>query len=476
MERIGILVVSYGSRDVAIIDTLSKSEIYDIEFYIADKQRNPFNLKITEKNGEHIVIPDLSIPKICNFAAKHKDKIRFGIVGSETPIINGIRDVIEKETKIPIICPTKKYAIENSKVSQRILLQKSCPQANPLFKIFDPNQIGQQPKNDFKDWVLELGGVKNVVIKPDRPGFGKGVGVGEEHFRTLEEAYTHFDSIYGRGGDEKVIVEQKINGEESSFQAFCDGKHLAILPDTRDHKRAFDGDKGPNTGGMGSYKDQNELLPFMLPSDRDKEIEIVNEIFHEISGGKSNTNLLGIPFYVAFIHSSEGPKILEINSRPGDPEIQSILPIIDEDLVDVFLKILDGELYSVKLKKMSSVVIYKVPPSYAGYVELFSKKVMMNEIDSPVHFSDFSKTPNIDAEKVSLYPGSIELREDGNYYSLKSRTICSVGIGDTIEDARNHSLLGIENIHGGALWFRKDIASREHINKCVDHMIQLRKK
>jgi phosphoribosylamine--glycine ligase len=476
MERIGILVVSYGSRDVAIIDTLSKSEIYDIEFYIADKQRNPFNLKITEKNGEHIVIPDLSIQKICNFATKYKDKIRFGIVGSETPIINGIRDIIEKETKIPIICPTKKYAIESSKVSQRILLQKSCPQANPLFKIFDPNQMGQLPKNEFKDWVLELGGVKNVVIKPDRPGFGKGVGVGEEHFGTFEEAYTHFNSIYGRGGDEKVIVEQKINGEESSFQAFCDGKHLAILPDTRDHKRAFDGDKGPNTGGMGSYKGQDELLPFMLPSDRDKEIEIVNEIFHEISGGKSNTNLLGIPFYVAFMHSSEGPKILEINSRPGDPEIQSILPIIDEDLVDVFLKILDGELHSVKLKKMSSVVIYKVPPSYARYMELFSKKVMMNEINSPVYFSDFSKIPSIDAEKVSLYPGSIELREDGNYYSLKSRTICSVGIGDTIEDARNHSLLGIENIHGGALWFRKDIASKEHINKCVDHMIQLRKK
>ncbi|MCW4042344.1 MAG: hypothetical protein NWE90_01305, partial [Candidatus Bathyarchaeota archaeon] len=133
----------------------------------------------------------------------------------------------------------------------------------------------------------------------------------------------------------------------------------------------------------------------------------------------------------------------------------------------------DGELHSVKLKKMSSVVIYKVPPSYAGYVELFSNKVMMNEVDSPIHFSD---SPKINTERIWLYPGSIELREDGNYYSLKSRTICSVGIGDTIEDARNHSLLGIENIHGGALWFRKDIASRKHIDKCVDHMIQLRKK
>ena len=473
MEKIGILVVSYGSRDVSIIDALSKSKIYDIEFYIVDKQRNPFNLKITEKNGKHIVIPDLSVKKICDFAAKYKDKISFGIVGSETPIVNGIRDIIEKEIKIPIICPTKKYAIESSKVLQRNLLQRSCPQANPLFKIFDPKQIGQQPKNEFKDWVHELGGVKNIVIKPDRPGFGKGVGVGDEHFKTLEEAYVHFNSIYGRSGDEKVIIEEKIDGEESSFQAFCDGKHLAILPDTRDHKRAFDGDKGPNTGGMGSYKGQDDLLPFMLPSDRDKEIKIVNEIFHEMSGGKSNTNLLGVPFYVAFIHSSEGPKILEINSRPGDPEIQNILPIINEDLVDVFLKILDSELYSVKLKKMSSVVTYKVPPSYAGYIELFSDKVMMDEVDSPIHYSEFSK---IDEEKIYLYPGSMELREDGNYYSLKSRTICSVGIGDTIEDARNHSLSGIENIHGGALWFRKDIASKEHINKCINHMIQLRKK
>ena len=473
MERIGILVVSYGSRDVAIIDTLSKSKIYDVEFYIADKQCNPYNLKITEKNGKHIVIPDLSIQKICNFAAKYKNKIRFGIVGSETPIINGIKDLIEKETKIPIICPTKKYAIESSKVLQRNLLQRSCPQANPLFKIFDPKQIGQQPKNEFKDWVHELGGVKNIVIKPDRPGFGKGVGVGDEHFRTLEEAYVHFNSIYGRGGDEKVIVEEKIDGEESSFQAFCDGKHLAILPDSRDYKRAFDGDKGPNTGGMGSYIGQEELLPFMLPSDRDKEVEIVNKLFHEISGGKSNTNLLGIPFYVAFMHTAEGSKILEINSRPGDPEIQSILPIINEDLVDVFLKILDCELHSVKLKKMSSVVTYKVPPSYAGYIELFSNKVIMDKLDSPIHFDDFSK---IDTQRINLYPGSMEIREDGKYYSLKSRTICSVGIGGTIEEARNYSLLGIENIHGGALWFRKDIASREHINKCINHMIQLRKK
>ena len=209
---------------------------------------------------------------------------------------------------------------------------------------------------------------------------------------------------------------------------------------------------------------------------RDREVKIVNKIFQELSGGKSNTNLLGIPFYVAFIHSLDGPKILEINSRPGDPEIQNILPLIDEDLVDLFLKILDGKLNSVKLKKMASVVIYKVPPSYGGYMELFSNKFTRGEVDSPIYFNDFSKISKIDSERILLYPGSIELREDGNYYSLKSRTICSVGVGDTIEDARFRSLLGIENIHGGALWFRKDIASREHINKSIDHMIQLRKK
>nr|MDO8133224.1 ATP-grasp domain-containing protein [Candidatus Njordarchaeum guaymaensis] len=476
MEKIGILVISYGSRDVAIIDALSRSKEYSMEFYIVDKQRNPFNLGTVDKLGKHIVIPDLSIVEICSFAERYRDKIDFGIVGSETPIIQGIRDLLEERTGIPLACPTRKYAIEASKVAQRILLQECWPKANPTFKVFDPKEIGDNPKTEFKDWLSELEGPERVVIKPDRPGFGKGVGVGGEHFKTAEEAYAHFKSIYEAGGGEKVIIEEKIDGEESSFQALCDGKHLAVLPETRDYKRAYEGDEGPNTGGMGSYKGEGELLPFMEPSDREEEIKIVERVFRELAGNGNNPNLRGLPFYVAFMHSDEGPKILEINSRPGDPEIQNILPIIDQDFIEVCLNIIDGKLHSVRIKPLSSVVIYKVPPSYGNYFRQFPDKVSRDAVDSPIHLDKALKFVEENPENLRLYPGSIEVRPDGKSYSLSSRTICSVGIGETIEEARGFSLEAINKVLGGSLWYRSDIASQEHINKSIEHMKQLKVK
>src|SRR3990170_7030305 len=112
MEKVGVLIVSYGSREAAMIDAFSRSQTYKTKLYIVDKQKNPFNVKHAE---EHLVISDLNIADISKFAKKRKDKIDFGIVGPEKPIIEGVRDLVEKETDIPIICPTKQYAIEASK-------------------------------------------------------------------------------------------------------------------------------------------------------------------------------------------------------------------------------------------------------------------------------------------------------------------------------------------------------------------------
>ncbi|MEM3703695.1 MAG: hypothetical protein QXX79_04690, partial [Candidatus Bathyarchaeia archaeon] len=121
MEKIGVLVVSYGARETAMIDAFTRSTNYNVEIYVADKQRNPFNVK---KAVQHVVISDLNVEDICKFAETHKDKIDFGIVGPEKPIIEGVRDVVEKRTGIPMICPTKEYAIEASKVQQRLLFQE----------------------------------------------------------------------------------------------------------------------------------------------------------------------------------------------------------------------------------------------------------------------------------------------------------------------------------------------------------------
>ncbi len=469
MEKVGILVVSYGSRAVAMIDTFLRSEEYAPEIYVVDKQKNPFNVKRAER---HIVISDFNLKEIVRFAKRHEDRIDFGIVGPEKPIIAGVRDLVEKETRIPMICPTKRYAIEGSKVAQRQLFQRVAPEVNPKFKVFDPKDYGSvgHVKKSVYAWLKELN--NEVAVKPDRATAGKGVGVWGDHFSTREEVFEHFLSNYQYG---PVIIEEKVEGEESSFQTFCDGKRLVPLPETRDYKRAFDGDKGPNTGGMGSYKDSGDILPFMNSRDREKEIELVNRVFRELKGKGSNPELRGIPFYSAFIHTSKGPKILENNSRPGDPEIMNLLPVLKDDFVEFCYKMLDGNLRKVDFRGMATVVTYKVPPSYGGYSTEFPERVEKNEVDTPVDLSGAQKLVEKEGERIRVYPGSLELRDRENF-ALGSRAVCVVGIGDDIQEARESSLEGIGAIKGGALWNRDDIAAAEHIKKSVRHMEKLRRR
>jgi len=463
-----VLVVSYGAREVAMVDAFTRSINYHVEVYVADKQRNPFNVK---KAVQHVVIPDLNVEDICKFAKAHKDRIDFGIIGPEKPIIEGVRDVVEERTGIPMICPMRKYAIEASKVQQRLLFQETVPKVNPRFKIFKPEDFKtrEDAKKALYEWLDELNNL--AVVKPDKPAAGKGVGVWGDHFTTREQLFEHFWENLKHGA---VIVEEKIEGEESSFQAFCDGKHLVPLPETRDYKRAFDGDRGPNTGGMGSYKDAGEILPFMTKADREKEIAIVNRVFEKLKSG-DNKGLLGMPFYVAFMHTGKQPKILENNSRPGDPEIINILPILKDDFVDVCFRILEGNLTRIEVEKKATVVTYKVPPSYGGFEEAFPERVNRAEVGTPVDLTKAYELNRKYGDNIRVYPASMELR-NGEVYALKSRAVCVVGVSESIETARNISLEGINAIRGGALWYRTDIASREHIEKSIRHMEELRKR
>ncbi|RLG98952.1 hypothetical protein DRO19_03575 [Candidatus Bathyarchaeota archaeon] len=469
MERVGVLVVSYGARAVAMVDAFTRSQNYDVKIYVADKQRNPFNAR---KAVEQAVIPDLNVDDILKFAEKHKDKIDFGIVGPEKPIIAGVRDRIEKELGIPMICPTEEYAIEGSKVAQRLLFQEVVPEVNPKFKVFNPKDYSsiEEVKKEVYAWLDELN--NQVAVKPDKPAAGKGVGVWGDHFNTREQLFEHFLANFKYGS---VIIEEKIEGEESSFQAFCDGKNLVPLPETRDYKRAFDGDKGPNTGGMGSYKDVGETLPFMTKADFEKEIEIVNKIFRHLCKNSENPGLKGIPFYVAFIHTGKGLKILENNSRPGDPEIINILPLLKDDFVDVCFKILEGNLTKVEIERKASVVTYKVPPNYGGFIDIFPQLVRKEEIGTPVDLAQAYRLAEKYGENIRIYPASMEIRNNETF-PLRSRTVCVVGIGENIETSRKISLEGIKAIKGGALWHRNDIASKEHIEKSIRHMETLRRK
>jgi phosphoribosylamine--glycine ligase len=470
MEKIGVLVVSYGARETAMVDAFSRSPNHEVDLYIADKQRNPFNM---EKAAEHVVIPDLNVDSICAFAANNKDKIDFAIVGPEKPIIAGLRDLVEKRTGIPVICPKQKYAIEVSKVEQRLLFQEIAPEANPRFQIFNPEDyVGtEEVKKAVFSWLDELG--DKAVVKPDKPTAGKGVGVWGDHFITREKLFEHFMSNYQYG---TVIIEEKIDGEESSFQALCDGRHFIPLPGTRDYKRAFDGDKGPNTGGMGSYKDAGSTLPFLTVVEREKEVTLAQRIFEKWTAKIGDTTALrGVPLYLAFMHSGTGIKILENNSRPGDPEIINILPILKADFVDVCFKILEGNLTRIELKNMATVLTYKVPPSYGGYADVFPTLVDKAAVDTPVNLSTAYMLTGKYGDNIRIYPGAMEVR-DGQVYALKSRAVGILGVGENIEEARQISLEGARVIDGGAMWNRTDIASKKHIAQSVSHMESLRRK
>jgi len=468
LERVGVLVVSYGSREAAMVDAFCRSSEYAVDLYIADRQRNPFNVK---RAKEHVVIPSLGAEEICRFAIKHRDKIDFGIVGPEKPIIAGLRDLMERDAAIPMICPTREYAIEGSKVAQRRLFQEVVPEVNPAFKVFDPKDY-KGPRGVRKplyEWLDELD--NKVAVKPDAPAAGKGVGVWGDHFNTREQLYEHFLANFREG---PVIVEEKVEGEESSFQAFCDGGHMVPLPETRDHKRAFDGDRGPNTGGMGSYKDKGDFLPFMHKTDWEEEKKIVEKVLRKLRGDGENPGLRGMPFYVAFIHTSRGPMVLENNSRPGDPEIINILPILKNDFVNVCFQMIDGSLTRIDIEEKATVATYKVPANYGDYDKVFPQCVHSSEIGTPVVLEEAEKLASKYGENFRLYPASMELRDDGKTYALGSRTVCTVGIADDLQGAREISLEGLAAIKGGALWNRIDIASEQHIGRSISHMRQLR--
>ena len=469
MEKIGVLLVSYGAREVAMADTLLRSTNYQVELYVVDKQRNPFNANHSVKQ---VVIPGLNIQETCKFAQANKNNLDFVLVGSEKPIIDGLRDLIEKETGIPVICPMKAYAIEKSKVEQRLLFEEIAPEANPRFKVFDPADYKDRDvKSDVYKWLDELD--NQAVVKPDKPALGKGVGVWGDHFASREQLFDFFMSNFLYSS---VLIEEKVPGEESSCIGFSDGKSFITLPDTRDYKRAFDDDKGPNTGGMGSYKDTTDYLPFLTAADREKELALADKIF---KGWKAkipeDTALRGVPLYLALMHTGKSIKVLEINSRPGDPEIMNLLPIIKDDFVDVCLKMVDGSLKGVATDKSATVLTYKVPADYGGYAQDFPDKVDKSSINGPVDLTKAEALSKKFGDNIRIYPGSMELRE-GKNYALKSRAIGILGIADNIEQARQISLEGAQAITGGALWNRTDIAAKQHIQRSIAHMEMLRRK
>ncbi len=457
---IGVLGISYGSRFACMADLLTRSG-HKVKLFIADKQRNPFNVKKAEETGgEHVVIPDLNVEDITKFAKKHEHEIEFGILGPEAPGMNGIRNRIEKETKIKMICPTAEYFIEKSKVEQRKLIEEIVPSANPRFRVFRPEDYKSESavKKDVYEWLDEIG--NEVAVKPDAPATGKGVGVWGDHFTSRESLFENY--FLPSFEKDPVIVEEKLEGEEFSLQFISDGEHLVPTPAVRDYKRAFDWDLGPNTGGMGSYKDRGNLLPFMRERDWKEALEIGEKIHERLKGTKRNPEVRG-NLYMAYIVTKDGVKVLEINSRWGDPEVMNILPILKDDFVDVCFKCLDGSLQKLNFENKTTVVTYAVPLNYGGYASYSGPK--------KVDLTQAEKLKEKYGDNIRIYPGAVELR-DGETHVLKSRGVAVVGISETLEEAREISLGGVRKIDG-PLRHREDIALKEYIERSKKHMAEL---
>ena len=255
------LVVGGGGRENAIAAALNRS---GTEVYSVMKNNNP---GIAKMSVEYEIIPETDIDKVAQFALKHS--IDLAVIGPESPLEAGLVDVLEDEG-IGCVGPTKAAArLETSKSFARTIMRRHKIPGNLDFAAFDEFSRA-------KAYIKETN--KELVIKPIGLTGGKGVKVMGEHLKTKKEALGYIEEIFKNNiGGAGVILEEKAVGEEFTLQAFCDGRNVVPTPLVQDHKRAYDGDIGPNTGGMGSYTLEDHGMPFVRPQDYEAALDILKK-------------------------------------------------------------------------------------------------------------------------------------------------------------------------------------------------------
>ncbi len=457
MDKVGILIVSKCLSAGAIMDAFARSEKYAPEFYVVEKQVNPLN---SRKAKVHEVIPDLNVKEIARFAGKHKREMAFGLTDTEDFVTAGGRDVVEKEAGVPMVCVTKEFAVEASKANQRLLFERVCPEANPRYRVFDPSKYpgASEAVAEFRGLLEEFG--EGLVVKPDAPARGAGVGVWGDDFRTEEEAVAFFRNVFSKG---RVVVEEKVEGEESSFHAFSDGKHFVAAPLTRDYKRALDGNEGRLTGGMGSYRGPGMVLPFLPSSEWEHVLSLEEDGFRRWKGRGSNPGMRGIVLYDALMHTRGGFKILERNSRGGNTEQMCFLTTMLDDYVDVCYRMIEGNLRGIRFSSEPSVVTCAVPENYGtGAPGVETATINLGR----------ALALESEQEGIRVFPMDVRL-EGGVTLMGTSRTVAVAGIGKSIEEARENSLRGIGGLEG-PLRHRTDVASEADIRRSEAHLRRLR--
>jgi len=438
-----ILLIGNGAREHAIAEAIMRSP-QNPRLFSFMKSNNPGIASLSEK----IKIGSYSdLDAITGFAKENK--IDFAVIGPEDPLNNGVVDALAK-ADVPSVGPTKSLArLETSKSFTRNLVNKYKISGNPKYKVF-------LAMDGVEKFLNELEG---IVLKPDGLTGGKGVMVQGDHFSTKKEALKLCEQILGGGSS--VIVEEKFDGEEFSLQCLCDGKTVVGTPLVQDHKRRFDGDKGPNTGGMGSYSLPDHSMPFLKSSDIEAGLEITRQVAAALSK-ETGSPYKGI-MYGGFIATKNGVKLLEYNARFGDPEAMNILPLLKTDFVEICWHVIDGTLDKIKIEfeHKATVCKYVVPKGYGL------------PADHPDAASSKAKIEVGNVGKARLYYSSVDKKDDGLYLS-SSRAIGIVGIADTLEEARNITAEGVKAVKGPVA-YREDIGKDTLIQKRIDHMQKIRK-
>lgn len=371
------------------------------------------------------------------------NNVDFVIPGPELPIVEGIADFLD-DHGIPCISPFKKVArIEGSKSFARNLMKKYKIKAYPSFIVVESMDEFQRAINEIQDYV----------IKPDGLTGGKGVKVLGEHFFTTEEATKYAESVLKTHG--RLLVEERMRGEEFVLQCFTDGIRCSPMPLVHDHKRAYDDDKGPNTGGMGSISYYNHLLPFVPSSYYEEALRIMNETILALRK-ETGISYKGI-LYGQFMATKEGPKIVEYNVRFGDPEAMNVLSLMNSNFIDIIYSIVDENLKSSSFERLSTVCVYLAPK---GYPEnpLKDSKVEINE-------------EKINNENRRVYYASIK-EENGELRTTGSRAIAILAKEKEIQEAHKICYEATKYIKG-ELFYRKDIGSEYLIKKRIDNVRRL---
>ncbi|MDY4650804.1 MAG: phosphoribosylamine--glycine ligase [Atopobiaceae bacterium] len=417
-DKVSILLLGAGGREHALLVKLAQSPRAG-KIYVAPGNGGMYDL------AEKAELDPESPEAVAAFAKEHG--VGLVVIGPEAPLVKGVGDAV-RAAGIPVFGPNAEAAqMEGSKEFAKHVMEKAGVPTAAWKSFTDEDACAA--------YVKELAGP--CVVKADGLAAGKGVIVANTTEEALEGVHECFSGHFGDAG-KTVVVEEMLKGPECSLLALTDGTTLVPLATSQDHKRALDGDRGLNTGGMGVYSP----VPILLPGELDRMVEIEQKVVDELrSEGITYSGCL----YGGFMLTKDGPKVLEFNARFGDPETQVVLPRMEGDLVEAFLACDAGTLSSDMVSWDDDWAVSVVLTS-AGYPGSYEKGKKI------VGVEDANAMPG-----VTVYHAGTALDADGNLVTAGGRVLDVTAVADTFEDARNLAYEACDKIWFEGKTYRHDI-------------------